>query len=115
MPFVTPGAVDLMSFHSLPLYRDHVEVCEAAACLYQAVPPQDLHVIHCVTDYNKSGSQSRVLMGIVSGLYQRRALGMKDQFVFGVSQNLGNFLRVVAATWQGEMVGPFKLNPSNTD
>lgn len=37
---------------------------------------------------------------MVSGLYQRRALGFKDHFVFGMAHHSTRLLDVFAATWE---------------
>ncbi|KAG8753571.1 hypothetical protein FRC11_007300 [Ceratobasidium sp. 423] len=59
--------------------------------------------LHWVTDFkrafDKEESIRQVLEGLVSGLYQRRALGFTDHFVFGTAHHTRGLLDVFAATW----------------
>ncbi|KAF8597749.1 hypothetical protein BDV93DRAFT_561976 [Ceratobasidium sp. AG-I] len=63
-----------------------------------------LQVLHWATDYKPDGAQHeeaaerQVMMAMVSGLYQRRALGFLEHFVFGAAHS-GNLLRVLAGAW----------------
>lgn len=104
---VTPDAVDLIGFPDHPAYRDSLKARESLSCFYQLEPPERLFVIHCVSDYNRSSAaQSKALVGMVAGLYQRRLLGMTNQFVFGLIRRSVHFLQVVAASWHQGKVSP---------
>lgn len=59
-----------------------------------------IHVLHWATEYATTGTRAErwVMMDIVSGLYQRRALGFPSHFVFG-SAHSERSLRVFAGRW----------------
>ncbi|EUC57879.1 hypothetical protein RSOL_232790, partial [Rhizoctonia solani AG-3 Rhs1AP] len=58
---------------------------------------------HWVTEYkrdrNELDSKRQVAEGLVSALYQRRAYGFPDHFVFGSAHYDQTTIEVVAATW----------------
>ncbi|KEP45010.1 hypothetical protein V565_330760 [Rhizoctonia solani 123E] len=58
---------------------------------------------HWVTEYkrdrNELDSKRQVAEGLVSGLYQRRAYGFPDHFVFGSAHYDQTTIEVLAATW----------------
>ncbi|CAE6436972.1 unnamed protein product [Rhizoctonia solani] len=60
-------------------------------------------VLHWVTEYKRElglkESRRQVHEALTSALYQRRALGFMDHFVFGTSHHNQTLLEVVAATW----------------
>ncbi|KAF8602045.1 hypothetical protein BDV93DRAFT_524261 [Ceratobasidium sp. AG-I] len=65
---------------------------------------------HCIIDVktpeiDEVVSDRQVLFGMVSALYQRRALGFPQQFVFGISHGSGSFVYVYAARWENVGVG----------
>lgn len=99
---VTPDAVDLIACPDHPAYRDGLKARESLSCFYQLEPPQSLFVIHCVADYKQNSSgqlESQAIVGVVSGLYQRKLLGGTNQFVFGLIRRSVHFLQVIAAIW----------------
>ncbi|CUA76207.1 hypothetical protein RSOLAG22IIIB_12126 [Rhizoctonia solani] len=61
------------------------------------------NVLHWVTEFNRDLSleeaRQQVYEGLTTALYQRRALGFTDQFVFGTCHYDQIQLEVVAATW----------------
>ncbi|KAF8716651.1 hypothetical protein RHS02_09846, partial [Rhizoctonia solani] len=68
------------------------------------IPPATFAMIHCVTEYKREGSGvNQVMMGMVSGLYQKKILGLK-QLVFGIYQCGTDFVEVVSATWHNSMI-----------
>ncbi|KAG8727523.1 hypothetical protein FRC11_012997, partial [Ceratobasidium sp. 423] len=81
--------------------------------------PKNLRVVHCVAEYkrdNTSGANQAIL-GIVSGIVQKRVLRRPEQFVFGIFQYETKFLQVVAAGYKGDKinlydVGKYNLNYS---
>ncbi|QRW17480.1 hypothetical protein RhiXN_05482 [Rhizoctonia solani] len=61
-----------------------------------------LELVHWVTEYKKSdlaAVQRQVYYGMVSSLWQRRALGRMEDFVFGAAHNEQD-LMVYAARWE---------------
>ncbi|QRW15498.1 hypothetical protein RhiLY_14497 [Ceratobasidium sp. AG-Ba] len=63
-----------------------------------------LELAHWIVEYEKSEDQLKsverqVYYGMVSSLWQRRALGYMDQFVFATA-HVGQQLTVYAATWE---------------
>ncbi|KAJ1300534.1 hypothetical protein OPQ81_002190 [Rhizoctonia solani] len=62
---------------------------------------KNLLVVHCVVEYKRSSSgANQAMMGLVSGLYQRKALDQRDHFVFGMFQYDTDSFTVVAAIWR---------------
>ncbi|KAG8737430.1 hypothetical protein FRC10_008184 [Ceratobasidium sp. 414] len=62
------------------------------------------YVLHWVIEYKGLDtspivSMRQAWMGIVSGLYQRRSLGFKDQYVFGTAHYSNRILTIFAGTW----------------
>ncbi|KAF8597967.1 hypothetical protein BDV93DRAFT_527033, partial [Ceratobasidium sp. AG-I] len=60
---------------------------------------------HCIAEFNMpmvelEVSIRQVQLGMVSALYQRRALGYPRQFVFGIAHQLGTFVLLLAARWE---------------
>ncbi|KAB5589561.1 hypothetical protein CTheo_6987 [Ceratobasidium theobromae] len=61
-----------------------------------------LAVLHWATEYTQDdalAASRQTRMAMVSGLYQRRALGFIDHFVFGTAHS-GNRLEVFAGRWE---------------
>ncbi|CAE6432165.1 unnamed protein product [Rhizoctonia solani] len=60
-------------------------------------------VVHWVTEFKRhhseAASKRQVVKGLVSGLYQRRALGFPNHLVFGTAHHSRTVLEVLAATW----------------
>lgn len=64
-----------------------------------------VHILHWIGEYDQEGSGKRqALMGLVSGLNQRLALGIKNQFVFASIHEGSTGLEVVAAIWKDDQV-----------
>ncbi|KAF8600398.1 hypothetical protein BDV93DRAFT_559375 [Ceratobasidium sp. AG-I] len=60
---------------------------------------------HCIAEYQAPGiagdiSIRQVQLGMVSALYQRRAMGLLKHFVFGISHESGFLVRMFAARWE---------------
>ncbi|CAE6495769.1 unnamed protein product [Rhizoctonia solani] len=83
----------------------------AASAFYtDSITDEDLILVHCVTAYAPIGcGENRMKIGIVSALYQKRVLGIQDQFVFGVFQFEEDFLQVVAGIWQFDEIKIYKV------
>ncbi|CAE6496468.1 unnamed protein product [Rhizoctonia solani] len=70
------------------------------------------YVVHWVTGFKHYGSElasrRQVVKGLVSALYQRRALGFPSHLVFGTAHHSRTVLKVLAATWvpSDELVNP---------
>ncbi|QRV98746.1 hypothetical protein RhiJN_26765 [Ceratobasidium sp. AG-Ba] len=97
---------DVSIFIHLPLQVDEYgaavsKACSSAACASEALPN---FILHWVTEYKKAGSATAPLRqvpeGLVTGLYQRRALGFVDHFVFGMVHHSKYLVEVLAATWE---------------
>ncbi|KEP49714.1 hypothetical protein V565_094740, partial [Rhizoctonia solani 123E] len=62
-----------------------------------------IYILHWVTEYKRDqdqlNSKRQVAEGLVSALYQRRAYGFPDHFVFGTAHYSRTVIEVVAATW----------------
>ncbi|CAE6536719.1 unnamed protein product [Rhizoctonia solani] len=72
--------------------------------------PKRLKVIHCVAEYKKEGSgMNQALMGIVSGLYQKRVLRMDHQLVFAVFHDDIDILRIVAEGWRNGCIHLYQV------
>lgn len=61
------------------------------------------HLLHWTNEYERDQERKvvtrQVQLGLVSGIYQRRAYGCPDQFVFGIAHHTSSCLDVLAATW----------------
>lgn len=77
------------------------------ACSSRARPNPDIHsVLHWATEfqrghdnYKEHEAKRQLFRSLVSGLYQRRALGFPNHFVFGTAHHSTTILDVFAATW----------------
>ncbi|KAG8686296.1 hypothetical protein FRC11_009190, partial [Ceratobasidium sp. 423] len=69
----------------------------------QSGSPECRFILHWVTEFKRTGdekpSKQQVVEGLVSGLYQRRALGFPNHFIFGTAHHSETTLEVLAATW----------------
>ncbi|CAE7062664.1 unnamed protein product [Rhizoctonia solani] len=89
-------------------YDDNLNLQTAATAL-NLQTPRDLQVVHCVTEFKQEGSgANQAIMGMVSAIHQKKALGVLGQFTFGVFQHQANFLQIFAAAWQANE-GKIKL------
>ncbi|KAF8595583.1 hypothetical protein BDV93DRAFT_528579 [Ceratobasidium sp. AG-I] len=61
-------------------------------------------VIHWATEFKQEHSEQetkkRLFRPLVSGLYQRRAFGFPDHYVFGTAHHSTTTLEAFAATWE---------------
>ncbi|EUC61505.1 hypothetical protein RSOL_396330 [Rhizoctonia solani AG-3 Rhs1AP] len=61
------------------------------------------YALHWVTEFKRDGNEAlskcQVVEGLVSALYQRRAFGCPNHFVFGTAHYSRTTLEVLAATW----------------
>ncbi|KDN39272.1 hypothetical protein RSAG8_08907, partial [Rhizoctonia solani AG-8 WAC10335] len=68
-----------------------------------SIDPEYRYALHWVTefngDYDEPLSKSQIVEGLVSALYQRRAFGFPNHFVFGTAHHSRTVLEVLAATW----------------
>ncbi|CAE7146244.1 unnamed protein product [Rhizoctonia solani] len=77
----------------------------ALSCFYtsESSPPNCSYILHWVTEFKRRAqavtSRQQVVEGLVSALYQRRAFGFPNHFVFGTAHYNQNILEVLAATW----------------
>ncbi|KAG8726029.1 hypothetical protein FRC11_000983, partial [Ceratobasidium sp. 423] len=81
------------------------DIQPALSCLATTVgsPPEPGYILHWVTEFkphhDEKPSKCQVVQGLVSALYQRRALGFPKHFVFGTAHHSRTVLEVLAATW----------------
>ncbi|KDN39877.1 hypothetical protein RSAG8_08528, partial [Rhizoctonia solani AG-8 WAC10335] len=70
---------------------------------FGSAPPNCNYVPHWVTEFKRhhseQASKRQVVKGLVSALYQRRALGFPNHLVFGTAHHTRTVLEVLAATW----------------
>ena len=86
-------------------YHTNPEMQTASTAFGPEIPSY-LRVVHCVTEFNRETSgANQVMMGVVSGIYQKRVLGIPEQFTFGVFQFHSYFLQIVAGVWRDDEVG----------
>ncbi|KAF8594588.1 hypothetical protein BDV93DRAFT_160708 [Ceratobasidium sp. AG-I] len=83
---------------------------EHYSCIARPSPPDGLLVLHMVNEYKRDTlGANHVLMGLAAGLYQRRALGFEDHFVFGTIHLEKIRLKVVAAAWENGKIVVYQL------
>ncbi|KAJ1300536.1 hypothetical protein OPQ81_002192 [Rhizoctonia solani] len=103
-----------------PIYTKMSKLQEAMAAYPGAWTSVDMLVVHCIVDYDPtSGGANQGMMGLVSGLYQRKVLNQRDHFVFGVFQDNRSFVKVTAAIWRKDdpeiqvyLIGEYSLRCS---
>ncbi|KAG8731111.1 hypothetical protein FRC12_019893 [Ceratobasidium sp. 428] len=96
----TAGSVAFFCSPSLPIEMFSSELREGLVCT--SAEPQLLEYVHWVTDYRQADMAEvcrKVCYGMVSSLWQRRALGRMNDFVFGTGL-AGHSLTVYAAQWE---------------
>ncbi|KAG8703942.1 hypothetical protein FRC08_002543 [Ceratobasidium sp. 394] len=104
---VKPDAVHMMLAQPMPAYNYHRD---KVSCLYLPAPPEYCQMVHCVAEYGiGAAGKHRALMGITSGLYQRRSVGIYDQFVFGIFQVRLCVFEVIAGIWRDDKIEICKL------
>lgn len=81
--------------------------CASLLHIYSCFPKPTTSLVlpHCIVDFQGPGiplalSDHQVQLGMVSALYQRRALGFPHQFVFGIFYLYGYYVNVYAARWE---------------
>lgn len=79
---------------------------------------QSLELVHWVLEYKKTEGlavQRQIYYGLVSSLWQRRALGRMGDFVFGLAQSK-HHVTVYAARWEkGSLQNPRETDKSPVD
>ncbi|KAF8599453.1 hypothetical protein BDV93DRAFT_526115 [Ceratobasidium sp. AG-I] len=106
-----PDALVLLEFDWLQGYESAEDTLrEQYSCLRQQTSRLLLRVVHWLVEYKRAASgTNQALMGLVSGLNQRLALGIRDQFVFATIRHAHDQVRVVAAIWKGQMIQVYHL------
>ncbi|CAE7171338.1 unnamed protein product [Rhizoctonia solani] len=67
-------------------------------------------LVHLVAEYKRDeNGENKMKMGMMSALYQRKALGIEGQFAFGLFQFSGVGLQVVVGTWQDETIQFYRV------
>ncbi|CAE6483262.1 unnamed protein product [Rhizoctonia solani] len=109
---VTTTTADGFSFLIFPKFEPYERIREVKRALaaYSTGEYKDLIIIHCAYEYKRTdSSKNQAIMGMVSALYQRKTLNMRDHFVFGVFQDDTHYLQVVAAIWQKDYASFYKI------
>ncbi|CAE6517088.1 unnamed protein product [Rhizoctonia solani] len=100
-------------FLPVPNFRPYElspEFRTAASALADPPETSKLMFIHWVTQYKRMGSsENRMKMAMASALQQKKALGLPDQFVFGVFQFDSDFLQVNAGRWIDDEIKIYKI------
>ncbi|CEL57268.1 hypothetical protein RSOLAG1IB_08480 [Rhizoctonia solani AG-1 IB] len=107
---ITADGVHSLEITDLDLNEEY-KFCEIVSAIkgVGAKTPTALSLVHCVTEYKRTGSGvNGAMMGMVSALYQKRVLGL-DHFVFGIYQCRTEFIRIVAAAWQDNKIKVYEV------
>ncbi|KDN36315.1 hypothetical protein RSAG8_10937, partial [Rhizoctonia solani AG-8 WAC10335] len=92
--------ITMLDFQDLPVGSTTALSCFPRA---ESIDPEYRYALHWVTefkrDHDDAVSKSQVVEGLVSALYQRRAFGFPNHFVFGTAHHSRTVLEVLAATW----------------
>ncbi|CUA77375.1 hypothetical protein RSOLAG22IIIB_12706 [Rhizoctonia solani] len=98
---VATATTDGIVYMDVPGFQPYDGSAEFRDCGSAFVPkPKRLKVIHCVAEYKEGSGKNQALMGIVSGLYQKRILRKGHQLVFAIFHEDIDILRVVAGGWE---------------
>ncbi|KAF8595582.1 hypothetical protein BDV93DRAFT_528578 [Ceratobasidium sp. AG-I] len=96
----SPDSAVFFRIKRWPTMSDEIDL--ACSSLARASRDKSL-VLHWATEFKQDhsrGAEQKLFRALVSGLYQRRALGFLDHFVFGTAHHSGAALDVFAATWE---------------
>ncbi|KAG8692742.1 hypothetical protein FRC09_010990 [Ceratobasidium sp. 395] len=96
----TAGSVVFFCSPSLPIEMFSSELREGLVCT--SAEPQLLEFVHWVTEYKRADMAEvcrKVCYGMISSLWQRRAIGRTNDFVFGAGL-AGHSMTVYAARWE---------------
>ncbi|KEP46295.1 hypothetical protein V565_206980 [Rhizoctonia solani 123E] len=103
---VQPDACAFIPLGINPALRGVLTNARAALSCFpstDSLTPHHRYVLHWVTEYkrdlDKLDSTHQVAEGMVSALYQRRAYGFPNHFVFGSAHYSRTIIEVLAATW----------------
>lgn len=94
-----PDALLVIEFMDLDSFRSaSADLHDRCCCVRHQVVKEALLVVHWLAEYKRDASgQNQAMMGLVSALNQRLALGIEDQFVFAMIQHMNEKVQVVAA------------------
>ncbi|KAG8735529.1 hypothetical protein FRC12_018027 [Ceratobasidium sp. 428] len=93
-------SVTFLYFPSLPIQMFSLELRKGLACT--SIEPQFLELVHWVTEFklvDLDGVRRQICYGMVSSLWQRRAIGRMNDFVFGTA-HAATSMTVYAARWE---------------
>ncbi|KDN36403.1 hypothetical protein RSAG8_10857, partial [Rhizoctonia solani AG-8 WAC10335] len=96
---------DGLLYLEIPDYKPYDLTSHVRTALSAFVPdiPTHLRVVHCVAEFKREASGAKqAIMGIVSGVWQKRVLKVPGQFTFGVFHHEKVFLYLVAGVWQAD-------------
>ncbi|KAG8701418.1 hypothetical protein FRC11_012186, partial [Ceratobasidium sp. 423] len=100
-----PDACAFIQILKHPILKTPTDLKSALSCFPRvgSKDPDCRFILHWVTGFKRGGqeklSKQQVVEGLVTALYQRRALGFPNHFVFGTAHHSQVFLEVLAATW----------------
>ncbi|CAE6479283.1 unnamed protein product [Rhizoctonia solani] len=100
---IQPDACAFIPMPSIPSLVTSVSVALSCFPSTDSTIPSHRYALDWVTEYkrdhNKLDSRRQVAEGLVSALYQRRAYGFPNHFVFGSAHYSRTTIEVIAATW----------------
>ncbi|KEP55626.1 hypothetical protein V565_002400 [Rhizoctonia solani 123E] len=103
--FTQPDACAFILMPDSPGVVASADLKPALSCFPRSLSssPECRFIPHWVTEFkphhSEPASRRQVVKGLVSALYQRRALGFPNHFVFGTAHHSRTCLEVLAATW----------------
>ncbi|KEP52541.1 putative lactonase domain protein [Rhizoctonia solani 123E] len=96
------SSLDIIEFDP---YTIHIDYRESMSAFSTKNPTLHLILVHCVVEYKRLGvGENQMKMGMVSALYQKKVLGIHNQFVFGIFQFNKDGLQVVAGIWEADTI-----------
>ncbi|KAF8598418.1 hypothetical protein BDV93DRAFT_547428, partial [Ceratobasidium sp. AG-I] len=106
-----PDALLVLEFMNLSSFRSApADLHDRCCCVRHQVVKEALLVVHWLAEYKRDTSgQNQAMMGLVSAVNQRLALGIEDQFIFAMIQHTNEKVKVVAAIRKNQMIQVYKL------
>ncbi|KEP49707.1 hypothetical protein V565_094670 [Rhizoctonia solani 123E] len=99
---VQPDACAFIPMPDIPLIPQDQRAALSCFPMIESTHPDYKYALHWVTEFKRDNdhhaSKCQVVEGLVSALYQRRAFGCPNHFIFGTA-HYSRTLEVLAATW----------------
>ncbi|CAE7199320.1 unnamed protein product [Rhizoctonia solani] len=104
----TAGGVVLLPILNFSPYTLSPEFRTTASAL--ARTPENLLLVHCVTEFRRvDNGENQMKLDMISALYQKKILGITNQFVFGVFQFDTDMLQINAGLWQDDKIKIYRV------